>query len=401
MGLFNDSFPPTIDGVANTVKNYADIITSGYGTAVVVTPKYPNVTDDYPYEVKRYLSAKFGEKIPYRVGNPFSPLLVRKLRQEKFDLLHVHCPFCSALLAHEITVLDGDAPPTVFTYHTKFDIDIDNFVQNHAINKIARKMVLNSISYADEVWAVSEGAIRSMRTLGYEGEVRVMPNGTDFEKGPGNPALVEEINRMYLLDPQVPVLLFCGRMMWYKNIKLILDALKIAAGAGIAFKALFVGDGPDRPSIEQYTRKIGVYDRVIFTGAVYDREKIKAFFTRADLFLFPSTYDTSGLVVKEAASSGCPSILTQGSCAAEGVTDMRSGILCRETAEDFAEKLARVLQRPELLKQLGRGAEEEVYLSWADSVAAAWKRYEELINAKSGKTKKPFRGHKNENELLP
>lgn len=385
IGLFNDSFPPTIDGVANAVKNYAEIITEKYGKAVVVTPKYPNVTDDYPFEVKRYLSAKVSSKMPYRVGNPFSPLMVRKLRQEKFDLLHVHCPFCSALLAHEITMLDKHRPPTVFTYHTKFDIDIDNFVHNRPINYIGKKLVLKGINYADEVWCVSKGSVESLRTIGYQGDVTIMPNGTDFRKGLSDPKMLYEIDRMYLIEPDIPILLFCGRMMWYKNIKIILDALKKVSEAGIKFKAFFVGDGPDRPAIEQYAKNNGIYDLTIFTGAIYDREKVKAFFSRADLFMFPSTYDTSGLVVKEAASCYCPTILTKGSCAAEDVTDMKSGILCDETAEDFAKKLAIVLKDKELLKKLGRGAADEVYLSWEDSVGRAYKRYEYLIENKKGK----------------
>ncbi len=385
IGLFNDSFPPTIDGVANAVKNYAEIITEKYGKAVVVTPKYPNVTDDYPFEVKRYLSAKVSSKMPYRVGNPFSPIMVRKLRQEKFDLLHVHCPFCSALLAHEITLLDKHRPPTVFTYHTKFDIDIDNFVHNRPINYIGKKLVLKGINYADEVWCVSKGSVESLRTIGYQGDVTIMPNGTDFQKGLSDPKMLYEIDRMYLIEPDIPILLFCGRMMWYKNIKIILDALKKVSKAGIKFKAFFVGDGPDRPAIEQYAKNNGIYDLTIFTGAIYDREKVKAFFSRADLFMFPSTYDTSGLVVKEAASCYCPTILTKGSCAAEDVTDMQSGILCDETAEDFAKKLAIVLKDKELLKKLGRGAADEVYLSWEDSVGRAYKRYEYLIENKKGK----------------
>lgn len=385
IGLFNDSFPPTIDGVANAVKNYAEIITKKYGKAVVVTPKYPNVTDDYPFEVKRYLSAKVSSKMPYRVGNPFSPLMVRKLRQEKFDLLHVHCPFCSALLAHEITMLDKHHPPTVFTYHTKFDIDIDNFVHNRPINYIGKKLVLKGINYADEVWCVSKGSVESLRTIGYQGDVTIMPNGTDFQKGLSDPKMLYEIDRMYLIEPDIPILLFCGRMMWYKNIKIILDALKKVSEAGIKFKAFFVGDGPDRPAIEQYAKNNGIYDLTIFTGAIYDREKVKAFFSRADLFMFPSTYDTSGLVVKEAASCYCPTILTKGSCAAEDVTDMQSGILCDETAEDFAKKLAIVLKDKELLKKLGQGAADEVYLSWEDSVGRAYKRYEYLIENKKGK----------------
>ena len=112
--------------------------------------------------------------------------------------------------------------------------------------------------------------------------------------------------------------------------------------------------------------------------------------------MFPSTYDTSGLVVKEAASSGCPSILTAGSCASEGVTDMRSGLLCEENADSFAEKLSVVLKNPELLKNLGKGAEEEVYLSWDDSVAAAWKRYEYIIDSAQSSGKKALWRQKNE-----
>ena len=51
--LLNDSFPPTVDGVANTVLNYATVIDKKYGNAYVVVPKYPDAEDDYPFEVLR------------------------------------------------------------------------------------------------------------------------------------------------------------------------------------------------------------------------------------------------------------------------------------------------------------------------------------------------------------
>ncbi len=44
--LMNDSFPPIIDGVANAVINYANIINNELGRATVVTPLYPGVEDD-------------------------------------------------------------------------------------------------------------------------------------------------------------------------------------------------------------------------------------------------------------------------------------------------------------------------------------------------------------------
>ena len=67
--LMNDSFPPVIDGVANAVVNYAEIITKELGTACVVTPEYPGAEDNYPFDVVRYRSMNITEKIcGYRAG---------------------------------------------------------------------------------------------------------------------------------------------------------------------------------------------------------------------------------------------------------------------------------------------------------------------------------------------
>ena len=380
VGLFNDSFPPTIDGVANTVYNYASIMNNRFCEPVVVTPKYPNVVDNYDFEVYRYDSAKLTSSMPYRVGNPFSPITLHDLYKKDFDVLHVHCPMASSVLAKQVALLYKNKIPTILTYHTKFDIDIDNYVQNKQFNTIARRFVSSNINQADEVWTVSKGTLDSLRVLGYQGDVVIMPNGTDFKKGKASPEAIAEIDRIYRTENEELVFLYCGRMNWYKNLKITLDALKIMVDAGIKFKMFFVGEGPDRPSVEAYARQIGVYDHVFFCGAIYDREKVRTYFSRANLFLFPSTYDTSGLVVKEAAACGCGSVLIKNSCAAECVEDGISGILAdEENAESFAKAIIDAVRVPGLLEKIGKGAEEKVYFSWFDSVRLASKRYEYVV----------------------
>lgn len=79
----------------------------------------------------------------------------------------------------------------------------------------------------------------------------------------------------------------------------------------------------------------------VFVGALRDREAIRAWYTRGDLLLFPSTFDTNGLVVREAAACGLGSLLIRGSCAAEGIQDGETGILVEETAESLAGALMR------------------------------------------------------------
>lgn len=381
IGLFNDSFPPTIDGVANTVLSYAEILHKNHCDVLVATPKYPHVVDQYPFEVVRYQSVPIVGPITYRLGNPFSPLLIQELRSRKLDLIHVHSPFASSLLASRVT---GGSKKhralVVFTYHTKYDIDISKFSPGQPVTKGITRFIAHNIRQADEVWTVSKGAGESLRDIGYNGAYTVMPNGTDFARGHAGEAALREMARIIDHQPDELLFLFVGRMMWYKNLKLILDTLDILKGKGLKFRAVFAGDGNDRPAIERYATAHGLGDTVRFIGAIYDREKVRALYTLADLFLFPSTYDTSGLVVKEAAACDCPSLLVAGSCAAEGVEHGVSGLLAEETAADCAARILEVTAERDALKRIGENAGKSVYLSWEDAVKQAYARYEQIIS---------------------
>lgn len=373
IGLFNDSFPPTIDGVANACFNYARYINQNHGTAVVATPWYPQVQDDYPFEVVRYPSAYINKRLGYRAGYPFDPRVISHLEKRDIGLIHTHCPFISSVLARVLRFQTG--APIVFTYHTKFDIDIEKRVASNPVRSASIKFILSNINACDEVWVVSRGAGENLRGLGFSGDYVVMENGTDFPKGRVSDDESAAVRAQYGFTPDEPVFLFVGRMMWYKNVRLSIDALRLAREQGYRFKMLFVGDGPDRPEIEAYAASCGLENCCVFPGAVRDRTLLRAYFSAADLFLFPSTYDTNGLVVREAAACDCPSVLIRGSCAAEGILDGETGIVVEETPEAMAEAIAHVCQNREWLRTIGKNAGEHVYLSWDCAVAKAYQRY--------------------------
>ena len=392
IGLLNDSFPPAIDGVANTVKAYADILSSGCDEPVVITPKYPHVNDNYNYKVYRYSSIPTDKLIGYRTGNPFSPITISDLNLENFDLLHVHCPFASAVLANSIKTFSKKKIPLVLTYHTKFDIDIEKRIHIHGFRHIVTKFVINNINKMDEVWVVSEGAGKSLAELGYKGKYIVMPNGTDFPNGKASEEDIELIRKEYNIEPGCLVFLFVGRMFWYKNIGLSLEALKMLKADNVNFKFLVAGDGDDRYAIEQFAKQLNIDDKVIFAGPVYDRNKLRAMYSLADLFLFPSTYDTSGLVVKEAAACHCPSVIIRGSCASEGIEHNYSGYLCDESVSSLYSTIKEAISDPTKLKEIGENANKYVYYSWEDSVRAARLRYDEILfNYNKPKRRKWFK----------
>ncbi len=377
--LINDSFPPVIDGVANAVTNYADIISRQLGEATVVTPYYPGADDGaYRFPVVRYPSLDMTKVLGYRAGMPFSTEVFRKLEDSGFEIIHSHCPVTSTVLARALR--ERIHVPVVFTYHTKFDIDIANAVRGKLLRDSAARILVENISACDEVWVVSRGAGENLRKLGYTGEYTVMPNGVDFPRGRVDDSLVDQVTEGYDLPRDLPVFLFVGRMMWYKGIRIILDALKLLADRGTGFRMVFVGDGGDKDEIIAYTGSLGLGDRVIFSPAIRDRNLIRAWYCRANLFLFPSTFDTNGLVVREAAACGLGSVLVEGSCAAEDVTDGVSGFLIQEDAESMAAKLRQIMENPEVMRRVGEGAQSEIYMSWEDAVTRAYRRYFTVIN---------------------
>ena len=378
--LINDSFPPVTDGVANAVVNYARVITESGSTAVVATPAYPGADDSVlGFPVVRYPSIDMTKLVGYHAGFPFSEKTVKTLMEYPIDLIHCHCPVTSAVLARELR--SRIHVPMVFTYHTKFDIDIANAIHAKILQEGAKKILVENINAFDEVWTVSHGAGENLRSLGYTGDWRVMPNGVDFAKGRVEEETVQETCRDFDLPAGVPVFLFVGRMIWYKGLRITLDALKLLKDAGHAFRMVFVGNGGDKDEVVAYSKELGLDDCVFFTSPKYDRTVIRAWYCRANLFLFPSTFDTNGLVVREAAACELASVLVRGSCAAEDITDGKNGFLIEENAASMAALLAKLCHEPEVLKRVGRQAQEEIYISWDGAVHRAQARYEVVIEA--------------------
>lgn len=376
--LLNDSFPPLIDGVANAVVNYAAYLDDQGYSPLVLTPQHPQAADSaFPFPVIRYPSIDLRDKTGYLAGVPFSPEIANELQDRQVAVLHSHCPVVSTLLARKLRqIVDA---PVVLTYHTKFDIDIANIVRSRALQEGSKRILLENINACDEIWTVSRGAGENLRSLGYEGDAFVMPNGVDLPRGRVSQSQIHAVTDRFDLPRDVPVYLFVGRIMWYKGLRLLLDALARLHAHGQDFRMVFVGQGGDYDQVTAYAHSLGLGQQCIFTGPVQSRETLRCWYCRADLFLFPSTFDTNGLVVREAAACALPAVLIRGSCAAEDVTDGQNGFLVEETSESLYQCLLTLSQAPQLAAAVGENAQKELYLSWEDGVSLAAKRYEVVM----------------------
>ena len=389
--LLNDSFPPIIDGVANAVSNYARVLHERGEGVSVVTPEHPQADDlRFGYPVIRYPGMDMSNKIGYVVGNPFYADTLKLIKNQDVSLLHSHCPMISEVMAMELRAALN--VPLVLTYHTKFDIEIRKAIKSQLISDLAIKVLIEIVSSCDELWVVSKGAGESLKKLGYKGDYLLMENGVDMKRHISSPELIAKATSSYDLPEGVPTFLFVGRLMWYKGLRIILDALDILNSRGIDFRMVFVGKGQEAEEIITYCSELGLDNKCFFTGPVYDREELAAWYSRADLFLFPSTFDTNGLVVREASACSLGSVLIKDSCASEGVTDGEDGLLIDENCMSLAKCLMQMIEHPDVMHRIGKTASENLYLSWDDAVERAMKRYEVVIdNFKCGRYPKHTR----------
>ncbi|MBQ9228369.1 MAG: glycosyltransferase [Eubacterium sp.] len=388
IALGNDSFFPTVDGVNTVIKFYADYINRDLGEAVIITPDNPNKKDYiFPYPVYRYKSLfTFGEGYP--VGWPFKRQYAEDIVGMDFDLLHSHCPVATSYFFRRVNRIKRI--PTILTYHTKFEYDIDARVKSLAIRQKAYTMIGKDIRCADEVWVTSQGTADSLKIMGYEGDYVVMPNGCDLPKITATEEEKAIIRRKHQIPANIPIFIFVGRLMWYKNLRLIADAMKLLKDRGRDFRMLFLGIGPGEKALRRYCAKIGIEDKVILTGMINNRRELQLYYAAAELLIFPSLFDTNGLVVREAAASATPSVLVRDSCAAEGIVDGETGFICFESPHSYAEAIDKILDNKDLLARVGQKAQDNIYISWEESIRRAYDRYHIVIDNFKSKPQEPY-----------
>jgi glycosyltransferase involved in cell wall biosynthesis len=387
-GEFNDSFTPILDGVANVVKNYAYWLNKKYGKSYVITPNFPNYRDNEQFQVLRYFSIPLPTRNPYRYGIPgLDKAFLKQLYQIPFDIVHAHSPFTAGNIA--LNIARNQNIPIIASFHSKFYDDFKAVLKNEFLTKMILNRIIHFFNSVDYVWTVNESTKKTLYSYGYQGSVEVVHNGTDFTI----PVNLEQdllmINKLFNITADELVFLFVGQHILQKNVFMLIKSLKILKDKNIKFKMIFVGTGNAKDTMQTLVKNYKLKYDVYFTGLIYKKNLLKALFSRANLFLFPSIYDNAPLVVIEAAAMGCPSLLIKNSNAAEGIIDNYNGFLSFDNAELYSRRIIELIENKEKLKTVGATAKKTICKSWENIVDEVYKKYLEIIKKhKKGKNTK-------------
>ena len=380
VGLFNESFPPVMDGVAVCVENYAHWIQEKVGGVSVVTPRKLNANyGQYPYEVLDYASVPVPFRHPYVTGiAQIDPLLRAKLYRRRFKIVHAHSPFSAGLMA--LQVAKSQRIPLVATFHSKFKDDFREVIPSDMVVDQAIKIVMEFFDRADEVWVPQASVEEVIREYGFKGHVEVVDNGSDLVADYPD-TYFEDARKALGIAPEEFVFLFVGQHIWQKNVRLVIDALEQIKD--LPFRMFFVGTGYAAGEMKDLVAEKGLSDKVTFTGMLTEREKVTRYYAAADLFLFPSLYDNAPLVVREAAALHTPAVMVEGSTAAEILRDGENGYLVPNELDAFAARLRQLYRDREQVRRVGLAASRTIVRSWEDVVGEVLDRYDALIARKT------------------
>jgi glycosyltransferase involved in cell wall biosynthesis len=238
----------------------------------------------------------------------------------------------------------------------------------------ARFLVATSEQETDEL--VSGGIPREkifLRRNGVEAPAELPPRGAFRAK--------------HGISAESKVILFLGRLSAKKSPDLLLEAFAKIGNETLQNKDVrLVFAGPDddglKTGLSKMATRLGVGQRVTFTGPLFDGAKWEAY-RDADVFVLPSQNENFGNTAAEAVAAGTPVVATEGCGIAPLLAD-EAGIVVAHNADAIARAIHSLLADSSLYTRLSTGCRESAArLGWTEPADAMQSLYATLVSPHS------------------
>jgi glycosyltransferase involved in cell wall biosynthesis len=166
-------------------------------------------------------------------------------------------------------------------------------------------------------------------------------------------------------------LVWCGRMLAWKRVGTIIEAVSLLEEKGCNIELHLVGSGTEKGPLKALSADLLKKSRVVFHGAV-SLAKVREHLRVADIFVLPSSgYEGWGAVVNEAMSEGCCVIVTHEAGAASMIRTGENGLLFHSgNTNELADLLFSLIKQPVMIRKMGNQAAIDVRDMWSAGAAA-------------------------------
>lgn len=342
-------YPPSVGGVEQVMQLLSESLSDACDTEVLVA------------NAGRQIVKENRNGIPVvRAGNlktvwrmPIAPsyvTLFKRMSRDK-DIVQLHFPYPIAEMAY---LLSGYQGRLFVWWHGEI-------VRQRLVLPFYRPVVNAVLDRAEGIMVASEQQIEASEFLSQHREkCNVVPFGVDVEKMACTKA--DGLLRNELTDKASAVLLHVGRLAPQKGLVYAIEAMAQTRGCEL----MLVGDGELEDDLRRKAEECGVSSRVHFLGSRFGEELDRAY-ADCDVFVFPTLWDSFGLVQIEAMACGKPVVNTWLDSAVPHVSvNGETGLTVppRDSAA-LAAAIQRLVDDPCLRNKYGAAAAERARFSFS------------------------------------
>ena len=315
--------------------------------------------------------------------------LARELRP---DVLHAHSPVLNAIPAIRAGKKLGI--PVVYEIRAFWEdaaVDHGTTTEGSVRYRVTRALETWALKRIDHAFTICEGLRRDIVGRGIaQAKVTVIPNAVDVE-GFQLSGVADPVLRRQLGLEGATVLGFVGSFYAYEGLDLLLDAFPALLEKRPELRLLLVGGGPQDANLKAQALRLGVADKLIFTGRVPHSE-VSRYYDQIDLLVYPRhsmrlTELVTPLKPLEAMAQGRLFVASDVGGHRELIRDGETGTLFKAgSADALAEAVLDMLAHRErwpAMRAAGRHFVEDVR-NWKNSVANYAAVYRRLTDKVTG-----------------
>ena len=369
-----ETWHPYVDGIVTRLSHSVHQLRDMGHEVLVVAP-----TGEPVYEGATVVTSPTFS-VPFIYGGKRWGLPTRRVERalDTFDPDVVHCVGPFMLCQAGVRWARRHNRPLVCSYHTR----IARYARHYHVGfaeELAWMQMRRLHGQADVNLAASEWARLELGFHGIPG-AHVWHGGVDFDlfhPMRGSLAMRERITRGH---PGRAVLLYVGRLAPEKSLERLLPVIQ----GRMDRQLVLVGDGPDRARLEVLLKGTNT----TFMGTLFPRAVAEAC-ASSDVFVFPSTTDTLGLVVLEARAAGLPVVVPGTENGMELLSGSRYGdVFNPEKAGDFDRAVTGVLDVRASRLAVSQEARRR-YLGWRQCTEELVDHYRDAIAGRQSSAPTP------------
>lgn len=275
-------------------------------------------------------------KIPLSVRNDLDltgvPALRRLIRQERYDIVHLHTKRAHAL---SVWLPRGERRPTYIVTRRMDYPEPKNCYTRYLYNR-----------RVDGIVAISRSVLNCLLAAGVDRHsIRLIYSGIDplpFRGFAGNEQRADDsavVAMLAVLEER-------------KGHRFLLEAARVLKDRGRKIRYVFAGDGSLKTQLQDLVRALGLREEVSFAGFVKDVPK---FLSSVDVLVLPSLFEGLGVAALEAMAAGKPVVATRVGGLAESIIDGETGFLVPpQNGVALADAIERIVADPSMARAMGR-----------------------------------------------